>query len=96
VDKAEKSATTSSKHTRSKNRINTFKVTKELESLVLKIEKGEARLEELQNAFCDPDFYKTTDQETVQQFEQELKQLEEDLPIWTDRWAELETLLEES
>mgnify|MGYP001214973287 CR=1 FL=1 len=96
VDKAEKSATTSSKPTRSKNRINTFKVTKELESLVLKIEKGEARLEELQNAFCDPDFYKTTDQETVQQFEQELKQLEEDLPIWTDRWAELETLLEES
>ena len=94
-EKSSRATPTSPKSNRTKPRVNTFKVTKELESLVLKIEKGETRLDELQETFCDPDFYKSTDAAQVQSLEQELKVLEQELPLWTDRWAELETLLEE-
>ena len=79
-----------------KKRVNTFKVTKELETLVTEIERDEARLAELQAQFCQPDFYKTTNSNDIQSLEDEMKRLEERLPEMTDRWAELETLLEEA
>ena len=79
----------------SKKRVNTFKVTKELETLVSEIERDEARLSELQANFCEPDFYKTTAPNDIQNLEDEMKTLQERLPAMTDRWAELETLLEE-
>ena len=78
-----------------KKRVNTFKVTKELGTLVAEIERDEARLSELQGIFCDSDFYRTTDAQEIQKLEEEMKALEERLPVMTDRWAELETLLEE-
>ena len=81
---------------KTKKRVNTFKVKQELETLVVDIERDETRLAELQTTFCAPDFYKTTDASEIQNLEEEMKQLEARLPAMTDRWAELETLLEEA
>ena len=61
-------------------RINTFKVKKELESLVEAIERDEARLAELQTSFCDPDFYKSTDPKEIQALEEEMKTSKRNYP----------------
>ena len=88
--------TTAQGNEKPSKRVNTFKVKKELESLVEAIERDEARLAELQTSFCDPDFYKSTDPKEIQGLEEEMKTLEAKLPEMTERWEELETLLEQA
>ena len=88
--------TTAQSNEKPAKRVNTFKVKKELESLVEAIERDEARLAELQTSFCDPDFYKSTDPKEIQGLEEEMKTLEAKLPEMTERWEELETLLEQA
>ena len=75
-----------------KPKINKSKVKKEIEALEEQIQQGESRSEELSALLADGATYQ--DEEKSRQLVAEYKQLEEDIPLWYEKWEELQLLLE--
>ena len=75
-----------------KPKINKSKVKKEIEALEEQIQQGESRSEELSALLADGATYQ--DEEKSRQLVAEYKQLEEDIPLWYEKWEDLQLLLE--
>ncbi|MBQ3510097.1 MAG: ABC-F family ATP-binding cassette domain-containing protein [Peptococcaceae bacterium] len=73
-------------------KINKAKVKKEIEQLEEQIQQGEARSEELSALLADGATYQ--DEEKSRLLVAEYKELEEQIPLWYEKWEELQLLLE--
>ena len=65
---------------------------KEIEQLEEQIQQGEARSEELSALLADGATYQ--DEEKSRLLVAEYKELEEQIPLWYEKWEELQLLLE--
>jgi ATPase subunit of ABC transporter with duplicated ATPase domains len=72
----------------SKNRLRQMKL--HSDKLLAEVEKAEARIEEINQAFCDPTFYERSEPAEVRELEEEQKSLQAEVEKLMSRWEAAE------
>ncbi|MBW3553325.1 MAG: ABC-F family ATP-binding cassette domain-containing protein, partial [Gemmatimonadetes bacterium] len=81
---------------KSKPTSNPFKLNERREEVTARIEAQEARLKEIEQAFCDPDIYSAGRMDEVRALEEERGALRGEVEALMGEWEELERELERS
>jgi hypothetical protein len=64
------------------------------DELTARIDRLEVRISEIDELFCDPDYYEGTSQEEITELDRERGRLQEELDGRLEEWEELEREIE--